>query len=137
MYPTEGNLSCGPFIKQQKRSQGGVHPKQGKIPYTKTKSYGPISHTSFLLRTLKKIIDRNLKDSSLDRLHLHKKQYAYQSGKSYERAIHELVWRVEIGIEYKEIALDTFLISEGTFDGEIFLLMERVLQQVDRLHAEQ
>ncbi|GJQ77480.1 hypothetical protein Trydic_g20871 [Trypoxylus dichotomus] len=107
------------------------------------KSYRPISLTSFLLKTLEKIIDKHLRDSALSRLSLHENQYAYKSGKSCEQAIHELARRAEIAFRHKEIALATFLDIEGAFDRASFLSMERALQrrgnahQVDDLYAKQ
>ncbi|GJQ68238.1 hypothetical protein Trydic_g19333, partial [Trypoxylus dichotomus] len=120
-------------------------PKQGKTSYTEAKSYRPISLTSFLLKTLEKIIDKHLRDSALGRLPLHENQYAYQSGKSCEQAIHELARRAEIAFRHKEIALATFLDIEGAFDRTSFLSMERALQRRgveptltrDHLHTKQ
>ncbi|GJQ85857.1 hypothetical protein Trydic_g15317 [Trypoxylus dichotomus] len=104
-------------------------PKQGKTFYTEAKSYRPISLTSFLLKTLEKIIDNHLRDPALGRLPLHENQYAYQSGKSCEQAIHELARRAETAFRHKEIALATFPDIEGAFDRASFLSMERALQR--------
>ncbi|GJQ68849.1 hypothetical protein Trydic_g6049 [Trypoxylus dichotomus] len=101
----------------------------GKTSYTEAKPYRPISLTSFLLKTLEKIIDKHLRDSALGRLPLHENQYAYQSGKSCEQAIHELARRAEIAFRHKEIALATFLDIEGAFHRASFLSMEQALQR--------
>ncbi|GJQ65326.1 hypothetical protein Trydic_g7442 [Trypoxylus dichotomus] len=103
--------------------------KQGKTSYTEAKSYRPISLTSFLLKTLEKIIDKHLRDSALGRLPLHENQYGYQSAMSCEQAIYELARRAEIAFGHKEIALVTFLDIEGAFDRVSFLSMERALQR--------
>ncbi|GJQ68110.1 hypothetical protein Trydic_g16792 [Trypoxylus dichotomus] len=66
---------------------------------------------------------------ALGRLPLHENQYAYQSGKSCEQAIHELARRAEIVFRHKEIALVTFLDIKGTFDRASFMSMERPLQK--------
>ncbi|GJQ70406.1 hypothetical protein Trydic_g22835 [Trypoxylus dichotomus] len=81
-------------------------PKQCKTSYTEAKS-----------------------DPALGRLPLHENQYAYQSGKSCEQAIHELARRAEIAFRHKEIALATFLDIEGAFDRAYFLSIERTLQR--------
>ncbi|GJQ84415.1 hypothetical protein Trydic_g3888 [Trypoxylus dichotomus] len=87
------------------------------------KLYWPISLTSFLLKTLEKIIDKHLRDLALARLPLYENQYSYQSGKSCEQTIHELA------IGHKGIALTRFLDIEGAFDKASFLSIEWALQR--------
>jgi Reverse transcriptase (RNA-dependent DNA polymerase) len=56
-------------------------PKAGKDP-EQPKSYRPISLTSFLLKTLEKLIDMRIKLEHLKSHSLHPKQFSYQAGKS-------------------------------------------------------
>ncbi|GJQ87255.1 hypothetical protein Trydic_g8767 [Trypoxylus dichotomus] len=129
---------------EKRKHENVVTSKKYNPSYTEAKSYRPISLTSFLLKTVEKIIDNHLRDSALGKLPLHENQYAYQSGKSCEQAIHELARRAEIAFRHKGIALATFLDIEGAFDRASFLSMERAktwsrgnAHKVDHLHAKQ
>lgn len=92
-------------------------PKPGRDSYEVAKAYRPISLTSFLLKTMEKLVDRHIKDRTLVSRPLHPNQHAYQTGKSCETALHALVSRIEQAITYKEVALATFLDIEGAFDN--------------------
>ncbi|GJQ79082.1 hypothetical protein Trydic_g5338 [Trypoxylus dichotomus] len=80
------------------------------------------------------IIDKQLRNSDLGRLPLHGNQYAYQSEKSCEQAIHELARRAEIALRHKEIALATFLDIEGALAK---MWSRANAHKVDHLHAKQ
>ena len=90
-------------------------PKQGKNPED-PRSYRPLNLTSFLLKTMEKIIDSHLRYGQLLERPLCDWQHAYQRGKSTISALHELVSKVENSLENKEIALTAFLDIEGAFD---------------------
>lgn len=92
-------------------------PKAGKKDYALAKSFRPISLSSFLLKTLEKVIDRYIRESSLINTPIHDSQHAYRRGRSTETALLELVDRVEKALEDKEIALSAFLDIEGAFDN--------------------
>jgi hypothetical protein len=91
-------------------------PKPGKPDYTKAKAYRPISLSSFLLKTMEKLVYRHIRDGALKNYPLHRNQHAYQTGKSTETALHNVVTHTESSIEHKEIALAAFVDIEGTFD---------------------
>jgi hypothetical protein len=57
-------------------------PKPGKPDYTEAKAYCPISLSSFLLKTMEKLVDRHVRRSALKEYPLHLSQHAYQIGKS-------------------------------------------------------
>jgi hypothetical protein len=92
-------------------------PKPGKNGHIYAKDFRPISLTSFLLKTLERLIDRYLKIGSLVRHPLAATQYAYREGRSTETALHHLVGRVERQLEMKEYAIGAFLDIEGAFDS--------------------
>ncbi len=95
-------------------------PKLGQESYMLAKSFRPISLTSFLLKTLEKLIDRYLRDGALKRSPLHIRQYAYQANKSAETALHHLVSKIEKAYEFGEIALGCFIDIDGAFNNMIF-----------------
>jgi hypothetical protein len=94
-------------------------PKPEK-PMSQAKSLRPISLTSFILRTLEKLLDRHIKDCVLVERPLHQNQFAYRAGVSTETALFQVVHRLEKSLNHKEIALGAFLDIEGAFDNTSF-----------------
>jgi hypothetical protein len=91
-------------------------PKPSRNSYTGPRDFRPISLTSFLLKTMEKLVDRYLRDGALALRPLNPNQHAYQAGKSVETALHQLVIRVEKVLDQQEIALGVFLDIEGAFN---------------------
>jgi hypothetical protein len=89
--------------------------KAGKKDPKQPKSYRPISLTSFLLKTMEKLIDLPIRTNHLNRQPLHSKQFAYQAGRSTVTAMHHLVKKIENAISFKEIALPAFIDVEEAF----------------------
>lgn len=92
-------------------------PKAGTQTRSQPKSYRPISLTSFLLKTMEKVINRHIVDGVLKKQPLNNRQCAYVKGKSTETALAHLVNKAEKALEEKEIALCTFLDIAGAFDN--------------------
>jgi hypothetical protein len=65
-------------------------------------TYCPTSMSSFLFKTMKKLVDRNIRDSVLQELPLHKNQFAYQIGKSVEITLHNVKTHNESAIKRKQ-----------------------------------
>jgi hypothetical protein len=80
-------------------------PKPGKLDYTEAKAYRLINLSSFLLKTMKKLVDRHMRDGALKKYPLHQNQHAYQLGISTETALHSVVPCIENATECKDIAL--------------------------------
>jgi hypothetical protein len=99
-------------------------PKPGQSDYTEANTYRPISLSSFLLKTMERIVDRHIRDRALRSQPLHRNQHAYQIGKSTETA-HNVVTHVESAIEHKDIVLGAFLDIEGAFDRTSFDMIEQ------------
>jgi hypothetical protein len=91
-------------------------PKPGKNSYTGPADFRPISLTSFLLKTLERLVDRYIRDEALVIKPLHPNQHAYQAGKSVGTALHQLVTRVEKVLDQRELALGVFLDMEGAYN---------------------
>ncbi|KAI5735212.1 hypothetical protein M8J77_015582 [Diaphorina citri] len=92
-------------------------PKPGKSDYGQPKSFRPICLNSFILKTLEKLIDGHIKVEIRTRGLINETQFAYQSGRSTESALHKVVNQIEDSLENKEIALSAFLDIEGAFDN--------------------
>jgi hypothetical protein len=56
-------------------------PKPGRNSSSGPRDYRPISLTSFLLKTLERLVDRYLRDEAMALVLLHSNQHAYQAGK--------------------------------------------------------
>jgi hypothetical protein len=95
-------------------------PKPGRNSYSGPRDYRPISLTSFLHKTMERLVDRYLRDETLALVPLHSNQHAYQAGKSVETALHQLVVRVEKALDQQEIALGAFLDIEGAFNNTCY-----------------
>ena len=65
-------------------------------------------------------MDRYLRDEPLASKPLHPNQHAYQTGKSVDTALHQLVVRVEKALDQREIALGVFLDIEGALNSTSF-----------------
>jgi hypothetical protein len=61
--------------------------KPGKLDYTEAKAYRRISLSSFLLKSMEKLVDRHVRGSAFKEYPLHLNQHAYQIGKSTETAL--------------------------------------------------
>ena len=92
-------------------------PKPGKSCKCGPRDFRPISLTSFLLKTMERLVDRYLGDEILVHKPLHPNQHAYHTGKSVDTALHQLVLRVEKALDRREMALGVLLDIEGAFNS--------------------
>jgi hypothetical protein len=95
-------------------------PKPGKNTYSEPRDNRPISLTSFLLKTMERLVDRYLRDKVLGLVPLHSNHSAYQAGKSVKTALHQLVVRVEKVLDQQEISLGSFSDIEGAFNNTCY-----------------
>ena len=100
-------------------------PKLGQLSYHSAKVFRPISLTSFILKSLEKLIDRYLRDGVLRTFQLHYRQYAYQPRKSAETALHHLVSRIEKVLNQNQQALGCFIDIDGAFNNMIFVAIAK------------
>jgi hypothetical protein len=63
-------------------------PKPGRTSYVQAKSFHLISLTSFLLKTMERLVDRYTRDGVLVEHPLHSHQQAHQTGRSVQTALH-------------------------------------------------
>jgi hypothetical protein len=66
---------------------------------------------------MERLVDRYLRDETLALRPLHPNQHAYQTGKSVDTTLHQLVVRVEKALDKREIAFGIFLDIEGAFNS--------------------
>ena len=95
-------------------------PKPGRPSYDQAKAFRPISLSSFFLKTMERLVDRFLREETLQRLPLHNQQHAYRAGRSTESALHSLVQKIEKSFMKKEFSLGVFLDIEGAFNNAPF-----------------
>jgi hypothetical protein len=69
---------------------------------------------------MERLVDRYIRDEMLALVPLHSNQHAYQTGKSVETALHQLVVWVEKALDQQEIALGAFLDKEGAFNNTCY-----------------
>jgi hypothetical protein len=100
-------------------------PKPGKLDYTEAKAYRPISLSSFLLKTMEKLMNRHIRDGALKENPLHRNQRANQTGKYTETAVHNVVTSMENASEHKYIALGAFLNIQGAFDRTSIYIIQQ------------
>jgi hypothetical protein len=103
--------------------------KPGKSDYTETKAYHPVRLLSFLLKMMEMSVDRHISNGVLKEYPSHQNQHAYQTGKSTEIALQNVVTCTESATEYKKIALGAFLDIEQPFDRTSFdVIIQAVLE---------
>lgn len=88
-------------------------PKPRKNPYSTPRDFRPIILTSFVLKTMERLLHGVLRDEIFASVPLHPYQHAYQAGKLVETACHRLVVQVEKALDQQERALGVFLDIEG------------------------
>jgi hypothetical protein len=106
-------------------------PKPGKNGHIYAKDFRLIGLTSFLLKTLERLVDRYLKIGPLVKHSLAATQYAHKECRSTETALHHLVSRVKRQLEMKEYAIGAFLDIEGAFDSTSIDTIKQAMNRHD------
>ena len=70
-------------------------PKPGKDDYSKARSFRPITLSSFVLKTMERVILWHLQSTTLALFPLHDRQHAFRAGRSTNTALSSLVGKVE------------------------------------------
>jgi ribonuclease HI len=119
------SLRLGYIPKCWRNSLAVFIPKIGKPNYETPKAFRPISLMSFILKTLEKLLDRDLRAQELDVNKLNPKQFAYQQGKGTETALHDITTNIESALKRRGVALAVFIDIEGAFDNTAFSVIEK------------
>ncbi|XP_016841012.1 uncharacterized protein LOC107981087 [Nasonia vitripennis] len=107
-------LALGYVPKEWGQARVAFLPKPGKTHHAVAKDYSPISMTSFLLKTLERLVDRYIKESSLVEVSLHSKQHAYQTGKSVDTAVVDAVRFIKLMLLKYLITMKLYVISKDS-----------------------
>ena len=91
-------------------------PKAGKASHVSPSDFRPISLSSFLLKTLERLIDFYMRQT-IDPVKISNAQHAYIRGRSTDSALHSLVSTIEESLEAKEYTLSAFLDIAGAFNN--------------------
>ena len=127
------SLKSGYIPKDWRRGKIVFIPKVGNRPNDIPKSFRPITLSSFLLKTMELLIDRNLKDTYLRISPLHPRQFAYQEGKSTTKAAKSTVKQIQKTMNNGKIVVGLSIDIEGAFDNTNYNVILRGLRrkQVD------
>ena len=90
--------------------------KPGRSSYCGPRDFRPISLTSFLFKTIERLVDKFLRDEMLVVQPLRPYQHAYHAGKCVETAFHQFVVQVDKSLD-QQFTLGIFLDREGAFDN--------------------
>lgn len=116
----KSSIAQGLIPKGWERVRVAFIPKPGRTAHCEPKDYRPISLTSFLLKTVERLLDFYIRKEILRRFPLHTNQHAYQMVKSTDTALHQLTQKVEKVLKDGEVALGTFMDIERAFDNTEF-----------------
>lgn len=92
-------------------------PKAGRRSHENAKDFRPISLSSFLLKTLERLIDAYIRTKMDGSPKISPSQHAYLKGRSTDTALHEVVRTIERSLEHKQYTLAAFLDIEGAFNN--------------------
>ena len=111
----EGSLRLGYVPRRWRLSRTIFIPKPGKDSYDKARAFRPISLTSFLFKTMERVVGWWLEDlTSRGQVRpLHAEQYAFRRGRGTDTALARVVDMVEATILRGQFALGVFLDIEG------------------------
>jgi hypothetical protein len=110
-----------------RHSRAILIPKPGKDDYTNPNSFRPISLTSFMFKTLERLVLWRLEDTALKQNPMHKNQHAFRRGHSTEIPLSELTNFIEQAFINKEYVVSVFLDIIGAFNNVSHQAMERAM----------
>ena len=119
-YLFDSCLTAGYTPTLWRESQVIYIPKPGKSDYGKTNSYRPISLTSFLFKTMEKMVAKHVETQYLATSPYHRSQHAFRSGQSTISALSALINKIEEGIAGGGFVVGVFLDVAAAFDNLTF-----------------
>jgi hypothetical protein len=70
---------------------------------------------------MEKLVERHIRDYLLTKYPLHLNQHDYQTGKSTENALHNVLTRIEFATEHRDMAMGALLDIEGASHRTSFI----------------
>ena len=125
----KASLHLGIIPKAWQKVRVVFIPKSGKTSHSTAKDFRPISLSSFLLKTMERLVDLEIR-LKIPKGLLSNSQHAYMKGKSTETALHEVVGYIEKGMKDKEYVLAAFLDIEGAFNNVKTESIKKALEYV-------
>src|SRR5210317_983183 len=113
----KASIALGYVPKAWRTAKVVFIPKPGKDAYDIPKAFRPISLTSFLFKTLERIMLMQIESTALRENPLNQNQHAFRKGSSCDSALSSMVDDVERAILRDEYALGAFLDIAGAFDN--------------------
>ena len=92
--------------------------KAGKASHVNPNDFRPISLSSFILKTIERLLDMYIRQA-INKSLLSDSQHAYYKGKSTEIALHSIVSKIEKSLYYKEYTLIAFSIRLQSICGNL------------------
>ena len=92
-------------------------PKPGKDDYAAPRAWRPITLSSFVIKTMERVILWHVNDTALRINPLSRNQHAFRKGRSTESALSNMVEFIEEAIKDNSFALGVFLDIQGAFDN--------------------
>jgi len=92
-------------------------PKSNKKDYAMARSFRPITLSSFITKTMERVLLWHLQETTLQTSPLHHNQHAFRSQRSTENALSNMAQLIEGAVYKKQFALGVFLDIQGAFDN--------------------
>ncbi len=92
-------------------------PKPGKATYEEAKSFRPISLTSFMFKTLERVVLNEIEEKYLTKNPINRNQHAFRKGSSCDSALSDMVNDIESSVHRQKYAMGVFLDISGAFDN--------------------
>ena len=103
-------------------------PKVGKSDYSDPRSFRPITLSSFILKTLERLVLWHLDSTYLMDNPLHPNQFGFRKGHSTEEAISQILSRLEVNKKHRRPTIAIFLDIKGAFDTVTYGAITRNLR---------
>ena len=110
-------ITIGYTPKRWRESFASFIPKPKKGDYTNPRAFRPISLTSFLFKTLERLVCWHNDETVFSDNPLHRRQYAFRKGFSTERAMSDALNIIEKGFYNAQYTVGVFLDIKGAFDN--------------------
>jgi len=128
IYMYKRSLRTGQIPSNWRRMKVIFIPKVGKSEYSSPKAYRPITLSSFLLKTMERVVQWQVTESIPEPLYA---QYVYMKGLLTDDALSDAVDFIESSFYQKGLTLAVSLDCSGAFDRVSFSALKEALTQAN------